>query len=65
MPMKKHQAEIKQIASQILAGMLANPHIYATISEEESRGQQEQTLILTAIGMAEKLIDRVENREPV
>lgn len=60
--MNKH-TELKQIASQILSGMLANPHIYATVSDEEGRGQQEQILILTAIEMAEKLIDKVENRE--
>lgn len=59
----KNHTELKQIASQILSGMLANPHIYATISEEEGRGQQEQILILTAIEMAEQLIEKVEERE--
>ncbi|MCY6489017.1 hypothetical protein [Leptolyngbya sp. GGD] len=59
----KNHTELKQIASQILSGMLANPHIYATISDEEGRGQQEQILILTAIEMAEKLIEKVEDRE--
>lgn len=59
----KNHTELKRIASQILSGMLANPHIYATVSDEEGRGQQEQILILTAIEMAEKLIEKVEDRE--
>ncbi len=27
-------SEIKQIAAHLLAGMLANPHIYPTLSDE-------------------------------
>ncbi|MGK7876261.1 MAG: hypothetical protein AB4426_24090 [Xenococcaceae cyanobacterium] len=55
-------SEMKQIASQLLAGMLANPHIYAAPSEEGSNGRQEQTLMLMAIEMAESLIAKVESR---
>lgn len=54
------RTELKSIASQLLAGMLANPHIYTMISEEEARGQQEQILLSNAILMAEKLIERIE-----
>jgi hypothetical protein len=54
--------ETKQIAAQLLAGMLANPHIYASLSDEGSQGQQEQTLILVAIEMAEKLIEKIESK---
>ncbi len=56
--------DVKQIASQLLAGMLANPHIYATISDEGHQGQLEQKLILMAVEMAEDLIDKVEHRHP-
>ncbi|MFP4101047.1 hypothetical protein [Coleofasciculus sp.] len=56
--------DVKQIASQLLAGMLANPHIYTTISDEGHQGQLEQKLILMAVEMAEDLIDKVEYRHP-
>ena len=52
--------EVKNIAAQLLAGMLSNPHIYANISDDGSQGQQEQTLIIMAIEMAEKLVEKVE-----
>ncbi len=55
--------EIKQIAAQLLAGMLANPHIYASVSDEGSNGQQEQALMTMAIEMAESLTEKVENKE--
>ena len=60
--MEKKASELKQIASQLLAGMLANPHIYAALSEEGSKGRQEQTLLLMAIEMAESLIEKAESR---
>jgi hypothetical protein len=60
--MENSALEVKQIAAQLLAGMLANPHIYASLSDEGSQGQQEQTLILVAIEMAESLIEKVEKR---
>ena len=53
-------SEVKQIAAQLLAGMLANPHIYAVPSDEGSQGQQEQTLILMAVEMAHSLIAKAE-----
>ena len=52
--------EIKQIAAQLLAGMLANPHIYASVSDEKGRGRQEQDLIVVAIEIAQSLIEQVE-----
>ncbi|MCU0536608.1 MAG: hypothetical protein MUD14_22195 [Hydrococcus sp. Prado102] len=55
--------EIKQIATQLLAGMLANPHIYFNISDEGSNGQQEQVLITIAIDMAQSLIEKIENEK--
>lgn len=62
--MESHSSELKQIAAQLLAGMLSNPHIYANLSDEGSQGQQEQALLLVAIEMAENLIARAEKTEP-
>ena len=57
--MTDREKEIKEVATQLLAGMLANPHLYTMISDEESRGQQEQILLSTAIMMAENLTEKV------
>ncbi len=54
--------EVKQMATQLLAGLLANRHIYASMSDEGGKGQQEQKLVLVAIELAESLIDAVEKR---
>jgi hypothetical protein len=56
--------ELKQTASQMLAAMLSNPHIYTQISEEGGYGQMEQELILTAVEMAESLIQHIDNAHP-
>ncbi len=61
--MEPSKNEVKQIATQLLSGMLANPHVYATVSDELGRGQQEQELIIAAIAMAESLITKVENNQ--
>lgn len=61
--MESAKSEVKQIASQILSGMLANPHVYSMVSDELGRGQQEQNLITAAIEMAEILITQVENNQ--
>ncbi|MGK7898712.1 MAG: hypothetical protein AB4372_35135 [Xenococcus sp. (in: cyanobacteria)] len=55
--------EVKQIATQLLSGMLANPHVYPKVSDELGRGQQEQELIIAAIAMAKSLISKVENNQ--
>jgi len=55
-------SEVKQIAAQILAGMLANPHIYANVSDEGASGQQEQKLKIIAIEMAMQLIADAEKK---
>jgi len=60
--MADETAELKQVATQLLAGMLANPHIYASASDEEVRGQREQALITVAIDIAASLIEKVERR---
>lgn len=52
--------EVKQIATQLLAGLLANPHIYPTISDEGGQGGREQELIAISIQMAESLIAKAE-----
>ena len=57
--MDDQTSEVKQIASQLLSGLLANTHIYATVSDEGAKGQQEQVLIKVAIEMAEMLIEKV------
>ena len=54
------EKEIIEIATKLLSGMVANPHIYTVVSDEEGRGHQEQLLILNAVRMAEQLIDRVQ-----
>lgn len=59
-----NNSELKQISAQLLAGMLANPHIYTSASDEEVRSQREQTLILAAIELAEMLIQKVNHRQP-
>ncbi len=55
-------SELKQVATNLLSGMLANPHIYSVVSDELGRGQQEQDLIIAAIEMAEILLSKVENK---
>ncbi len=59
-----NNSELKQISAQLLAGMLANPHIYTSANDEEVRSQREQTLILAAIELAEMLIQKVNHRQP-
>jgi hypothetical protein len=54
--------EVKQIAAQLLSGLLANPHIYPDISDEGVQGQQEQELIVVAIRLAESLIDKINQK---
>lgn len=54
--------EVKQIATQLLSAMLANPHIYASVSDEGVNGQQEQELMAIAIAMAESLIRKVDQK---
>ena len=61
--MTSRTQEIKEIATQLLSGMLANPHIYSMISDEEGRGQQEQIMLSNAITMAESLMQKLENFE--
>ncbi|QSJ19749.1 hypothetical protein JYQ62_14170 [Nostoc sp. UHCC 0702] len=56
--------ELKQTASQLLAGMLSNPHIYSQVSDEGGYGKMEQQLILIAVEMAESLIQHIENAHP-
>ncbi|MBW4685296.1 MAG: hypothetical protein KME40_09400 [Komarekiella atlantica HA4396-MV6] len=56
--------ELKQTASQLLAAMLSNPHIYSQVSDEGGYGQTEQQLILVAVEMAESLIEHIENAHP-
>ena len=60
--MESKADKVKQIAATLLASMLSNPHIYATVSDEGGRGQQEQELILIAIEMAENLIVKVDKK---
>ncbi len=60
--MERSNTEVKQFATQILSGMLANPHVYPMVSDDLGRGPREQDLIIAAIEMAESLINRVERR---
>ncbi|MDJ0617780.1 MAG: hypothetical protein QNJ63_13740 [Calothrix sp. MO_192.B10] len=61
--MNSNTTEVKQVATQLLAGILANPHIYSKVSDDMVRGQQEQDLIMLAIEMAESLIEKVDNKK--
>ncbi|AHJ28066.1 hypothetical protein PN465_09750 [Nodularia spumigena CS-584] len=56
--------ELKQTASQLLAAMLSNPHIYPKVSDEGSSGRMEQQLILVAVEMAQSLNQHIENPHP-
>jgi hypothetical protein len=58
--MDLNPSEVKQIAAQLLSGLLANPHIYASTSDEAAKGQREQALTGLAIELAESLIQRVD-----
>lgn len=60
--MKSQVDEVKQIAAQLLAGMLANPHIYHVYSTESGKLNKEQweELIETSVAMSEALIDKAE-----
>jgi hypothetical protein len=60
--MNEKTEQTKQIAAQILAGLLSNPHIYANMSDEGAQAPQEQELIEIAIDMAENLIAKIEER---
>ncbi len=58
--MKSQVGEVKQIAAQLLSGMLANPHLYEVYRAESGKlsREQQQELIDTAIAMAEDLISQ-------
>lgn len=60
--MDSSTSEVKQIATQLLAAMISNPHIYPNVSDESIQGQRERTLIILAVEMAEALIAKVESR---
>jgi hypothetical protein len=53
--------ELKKTASQLLAGMLSNPHIYPQISDGGGHGRMEKQLVIVAAEMAEDLIEHIEN----
>lgn len=59
--MKPHVDEVKQIATQLLAAMVSNPHIYPQVSDQGGRGAMEQKLIVIATEMAESLIEHLES----
>ncbi len=60
--MDSNQVELQQLSAQLLAGLLANPHVYPSVSDERADGRQEQELILLAIELAEQLVKKVERR---
>ncbi len=60
--MESKANEVKQIAANLLASLLGNPHIYSMVSDEGARGKQEQELMLIAIEIAENLIARVDTK---
>ncbi|MBD2446207.1 hypothetical protein H6G76_03350 [Nostoc sp. FACHB-152] len=56
--------ELKETATQLLAAMLSNPHLYPQVSDEGGYGQIEQQLIIASVEMAESLIKHIENAHP-
>jgi hypothetical protein len=52
--------ELKKTASQLLAAMLSNPHIYPQVSDEGGYGNMEQQLMIASVEMAESLIGYIE-----
>ncbi|HLP90310.1 MAG TPA: hypothetical protein VK184_17210 [Nostocaceae cyanobacterium] len=62
--MSTQPEELKQTASQLLAGMLANPHIYPQISDGGGYGRMEKQLVIIAVEMAQNLIEYVEKVQP-
>lgn len=54
---------IQEVATQLLAGMLANPHIYARVSDAEAGGQQERILVSNAVTMAQSLVEKIEQSD--
>lgn len=56
--------ELKKTASQLLAAMLSNPHIYPQISDAGGYGNMEQQLIIASVEMAESLIQYIEKSHP-
>ncbi|WP_413175981.1 hypothetical protein [Anabaena azotica] len=56
--------ELKKTASQLLAAMLSNPHIYPQLSDAGGYGNMEQQLIIASVEMAESLIQYVEKSHP-
>lgn len=58
----ENRIEKQQIAAQLLSGLMANPHIYASLSDEGAEGQQEQKLISVAIDLAEHLILQIDKQ---
>ena len=62
--MKSQSLEIKQIAAQLLAGMLANPHLHVAYPTENGKLSQKQQdeLVIRSIALAESLISKTESR---
>jgi hypothetical protein len=56
--------ELKKTASQLLAAMLSNPHIYPQLSDAGGYGNMEQQLIIASVEMAESLIQHMEKADP-
>jgi hypothetical protein len=55
--------QLLSVATQLLTGMLANPHIYSVVSDGGASGEQEIILRHIALDMAQTLINEVNNRE--
>ena len=61
--MKSQANEVKQISAQLLAGMLANSHLYQVDSAESGKlSRKQEELIETAIAMSETLIAKAETQ---
>lgn len=58
--MNKQNDDLKKIASQLLAGMLSNPHIYSQVSDDRGYGNMEQQLVITSVEIAEKLVEYID-----
>lgn len=60
---QQNSQTLLSVTTQLLAGMLANPHIYSMISDEGASGEQEIILRKIALETAQALITDVEEQE--
>jgi hypothetical protein len=56
--------ELKRTASQLLAAMLSNPHIYPQLSDAGGYRNMERQFIIASVEMAGSLIQNIGKADP-